>query len=565
VTKALHIVRKDLTYLRWLLLVWIALLVARVAAWSIGLAPSSEPTYSFLLQRSTGTIESLLLLLLAFVAARLVHGEALVGWNAFWFTRPYSRNALLVAKLLFAVAVFIVLPLVADAVIMAIYHVGPRAQLAAAASFVTSYVTWMLLALAMAALTPSLSAFVLATIASFTALSLLTMASGAVSVFLREPVDFVTVAFREFNPAPGIVATLVVDVAMIASIVYQYRQRRWRTAAAIAAAGLVASLAVPFLPFADPAAPDPGEWARNPSASPAVVVRRSQTRPVTGVDGSRKRLVYAPVRLEGLPSDYEVNSYALVDSTLTLPDGTKVNSRLRNAFGWTVPEGESGGHLERIRAAIGDVTLVRGANEVNAESWSALTALSPEQYMRLRGTSNRLDATVQLPLSRVRRRAVLPLRAGAAHDDGLSRIAVIRTERGPAGLTVTVLRWKAYSPAGNRRNPAFSVALYNESRREALTPLSRNQLPVPSGTSPSPSSGSPVLSFMGAMSGGLRHEGLSMWAEQFLFPDRVERGRDSLTIDSSWFDAALLAVLETSYAGTVTRTVTVEDFMIPAE
>ena len=31
-TKALHIVRKDLTYLRWLLLVWIALLVARVAA-----------------------------------------------------------------------------------------------------------------------------------------------------------------------------------------------------------------------------------------------------------------------------------------------------------------------------------------------------------------------------------------------------------------------------------------------------------------------------------------------------------------------------------------------------
>jgi hypothetical protein len=74
-----------------------------------------------------------------------------------------------------------------------------------------------------------------------------------------------------------------------------------------------------------------------------------------------------------------------------------------------------------------------------------------------------------------------------------------------------------------------------------------------------------VLSFMGAMSGGLRHEGLSMWAEQFLFPDRVERGRDSLTIDSSWFDAALLAVLETSYAGTVTRTVTVEDFMIPAE
>jgi hypothetical protein len=142
---------------------------------------------------------------------------------------------------------------------------------------------------------------------------------------------------------------------------------------------------------------------------------------------------------------------------------------------------------------------------------------------------------------------------------------VIRTERGAVGLTVTILRWRAYSPVGTRRTPAFSFALYNASRREALTPVTRNQLPVPAGTTPSGSSGSPVLSFMGAMSGGLRHDGLSMWAEQWLFPDRIERGRDSLTIDPSWFDAASLAVLETTYAGTVTRSLTIEDFVIPEE
>ena len=192
--EALHIVRKDVRQLRWLLVVWIVLLVARVAAWSLGLAPTSEPMYSFLLQRSTGTIESLLLLVLAFISARLIHGEPLVGWNAFWMTRPYSHKALLVAKLLLAVAVFIVLPLMADAVTMTMYRVGGHAQLQAAASFITSYVTWMLLAIAMAALTPSLGAFVLATVASFTVLSLLTVATGAVTVFLREPVDFLTVA-----------------------------------------------------------------------------------------------------------------------------------------------------------------------------------------------------------------------------------------------------------------------------------------------------------------------------------------------------------------------------------
>ena len=70
---------------------------------------------------------------------------------------------------------------------------------------------------------------------------------------------------------------------------------------------------------------------------------------------------------------------------------------------------------------------------------------------------------------------------------------------------------------------------------------------------------------MGAMSAGLRHNGFSMDAEQVTFPDRIERGGETRTIESTWFDGARLAVLETSYAGTVTRSVTIEDFPIPAE
>ena len=561
-TEVLHIVRKDFKQLRWLLLMWVLLLVARVPAWSLGLSPGNDPGYSFLLQRSTGTIESLLLLMLAFVAARLVHGEALVGWNAFWFTRPYSRKALVVAKLLFAVAVFIVLPLAADAVIMALYDVGPRAQLAAAASFVTSYVTWMLLALAMAALTPSLGTFVLATVASFTVLSLVTMGISTAYVFLREPASIFV--FREFNPAPGLVATLVVDAAMIGAIVYQYRHRRWRTAAAIGVAGLVTSLAVPYLPFTDLVPPDPGAWAQNPSTSPAVVERRSQTRTVF-IDRSRKRVVYAPVHLQGMPQEYASN-LTVVDSTMALPDGTKVSSRQRDSIPQSAPEADPTGSLARKRAVLDGMTLIRGANEGNIEFWPGLIALSQEQYERLRGTSARVDATLQFRLDRTRRRAVLPLEAGAAHADGLSRVEIVRWERGPDGVWVTVRRWRAYSPLDKRRYPGFSYALQNAARREALTPATRRQLPVPAGTtSNSGSAGVPVLSFMGAMSGGLRHDGWSMDAEQYLFPDRIERGRDSVTMDPTWFDGVTLAVLESSYAGNITRSVTIEDFPIPAE
>lgn len=562
--EALHIVRKDLKHLRWLLLVWVALLIARVAAWSLGLAPSNDPRQTFLLERSTGTIESLLLLVLAFVAARLVHEEPPVGWNAFWYTRPYSRNSLIAAKLLLAAAVFVGLPLLADVAAMAMYHMGPRAQLEASASFVSGYVTWTLLAIAMAALTPSLGAFVLATVASFTALSLVNMTIAAASAFLRKiDITRLTTNF-ETDPLPGIVATLLIDTAMLGVIVYQYRQRRWRPAAALATAGIVASLSMPWLPHGAQRAPDPGAWARNPSSSPAVIERRPVTR--TGFrDGALKRMVYAPVRLNGLPRDYDFSYYTVVDSRLTLPDGTTVNSRLRDSILAPVSDPELPGTLRARRAALGDVTVITGNNEGNAQYWPAVIALTVREYERLRGTSGRLDANVQFSLNKMRRRAVLPLEVGAAHDDGLSRVEVIRTERGTDGVTVTLRRWRTYSPLARRRfAPSASLALYNRSRGEALTPLRRTPLPTPAGTR-NGYSGFPIMSLMGAMSGGLRSAGWAMESEELLFPDRVERPGGPRLFDSGWFDTASLAVLETSYAGTVTRSLTIEDFAIPAE
>lgn len=561
-TETLHIVRKDLKHLRWLLLVWLALLIARVGFWSLGVTPSSDQGYGFLLQRSTGTVESLLLLVLAFIAARLVHEEPLVGWNAFWFTRPYSRRALLAAKLLLAAAVFIALPLVSDVATMAMYHVGPRAQFEASTTFIIGYVTWMLLAMAMATLTPSLGAFVLATVATFTVLSLVTMAIATASVYLREPTTM-TAVFAGINPRPGLVATLLVSAAMVAVIILQYRYRQWRPAAGLAASGIAASIAIPWLPFGGPVQIDPGTWARDPSVS-VVLGRDSRTRNAFR-DGALKRLVYAPVRLTGAPRNFDVGSYAIVDSTVTLPDGMAVSSRVRDSISAPSPDPEWHGSFTIKRGVLGDVTLIPGANEGDVQYWPAVISLSGQQYERLRGMSVRLNATMVFPVNSMRRRAILPLEPGAAHGDGLSRVEVIRTERSTDGLTVTVRRWRAYSPLGRGQVlAAHSFALYSPSRREALTPIKRTELPTPAGTQ-NVSGAFPVLSLMGAMSGGLRHGGLLMNAEEYLFPDRIERPGSARSFDASWFDGASLAVVETAFAGTVTRSVTIDDFPIPVE
>ncbi len=64
-------------------------------------------------------------LLTVVLISLIVHAHPTVGTNAFWLTRPVPPGVLLAAKLLLLTAVLIVLPTVADAVLLAFYHVPP--------------------------------------------------------------------------------------------------------------------------------------------------------------------------------------------------------------------------------------------------------------------------------------------------------------------------------------------------------------------------------------------------------------------------------------------------------
>lgn len=562
-TEALHIVRKDLRHLRWLLVVWIAMLGARVGFWGLGLSPRSDQEFAFMLTNSTAVIGSLQLLMLAFVAARLIHAEPPVGWNAFWLTRPYSRRALIAAKLLLAAVVFVTLPLVADLVTMAMYHAGPRAQLAAAASFVPGYVTWMLLALAVAALTPSLSTLVLTFVVGFTGLSVLMMALNVVTAYLRAPAA--AAVFREFDPVPGIVATVAANVAMLGAIIYQYRRRRRRIAATLVVAGIVASMALPsFWSVERPEAGDAGEWSRNPAASPAVVEPRWQVQREYR-RGLPQRAVYAPVRLQGMPREYTFYNVD-GDSTFTLADGTVVKRSQRGAVPAPPGDAQSGFH-SALRVGLQDATLVRGMNEGDAVYWPKLIEFSADEYSRLRGKSGRLEVTLRFHVNRTGRRAILPLEAGAADDDGLSRVEIVRTDRITEGVVVMVRSWSARSPLTSRDwGASHNFLLYNAMTREALSPSRRTQLPTPqSGTGVSVSGGSALMRLFGALTLGLHRDGFSVSVENLLYPDRIARPGEARTFGSEWFNRAQLAVLETKPAGVVTRSVTIDDFVVPSE
>jgi len=156
-SQMMHIVRKDVRRLRWLLALGLVVLITRVALVVNGASAADESVATgLLLQQVWETMAIIELLLMAAIVAQLVLEEPLVGLTPFWLTRPYATRSLLAEKLLFAVIALVVLPSIADAVTMSLFHVGPRAIVSACAAAVLGYASWMLSLMVVAALTPSL-------------------------------------------------------------------------------------------------------------------------------------------------------------------------------------------------------------------------------------------------------------------------------------------------------------------------------------------------------------------------------------------------------------------------
>jgi hypothetical protein len=100
--QALHILRKDARYLRG----EIVLVLALVA---------------LLGYTGVGAVELLALLAMNYLIARVIHAEAIPGYNQFWITRPYRWQSLFGAKVLF-VLFFMDLPLLAAQIYAIVAH-----------------------------------------------------------------------------------------------------------------------------------------------------------------------------------------------------------------------------------------------------------------------------------------------------------------------------------------------------------------------------------------------------------------------------------------------------------
>ena len=556
-SQALHIMRKDARRLRWLLVLWVALLAARTLLILNGaVAADSSVATGLLIQQVWVTMAAVELLLAAALVAQLVLDEPLVGLTPFWLTRPYDARSLLREKLLVAAVVLIVLPMMADIALLSLFHADVSALMRAGAVSVLVYASWALLLMVFAVLAPSPGAF-----------AVIALGAATAGVLLAAT----WLGFREFRIAdvpgyappeppdatPEAVMMVTYLSAALLVVIYQYRERRRQVAVGLAIAGLVAAAVVPQIwpfSFAQAEPIRAGAWA-----SDATVIHDASwgTKVVEVQNVSRQlrnswRRLNAHLTVSGVPPRITVQSLG-IRSRLQFPDGVVIESSQSALWGDPFTD-------YRLAAeALGARILTTYDLTKEQERWTPMVTLTERELLPLRGRTGRLEATIDLIPNQARELGRLPLTPGASLQAGTSRFEIAAVQQIPDGRTVIVRRVTADSPFSTTSTPTWaqSFALHRRSTGEALMGGGGNRWEVTSRPSAASLGWVGAIAMLFGVGRGFSIETLYL---RFL---GGELGRAPL-VEPSWFDDAELVVLQREGAGVVSKQLVIENFAVPA-
>ena len=552
-----HVFLKDLRHVRWPLLAWLGIVVGRFA---VAAAMSEFAFAGGVLQIALENVAGLLTivdtLMLLLLVSWLVHDDPLVGADAFSLTRPIPRTALMAEKLIFAAIFLVAAPALGEAAAVAVVTRMPSDSARVLPPLLFEQAGWVAVLLAVATLTPSLTRLLLTLAGCVIAIVIALSVNTTVLMTLADANSYHESALRDVTSSA--VSAWVLIAGMLAAIAWQYGTRRTGRGWAIAIAAVAASVWVgdvwPWR-FAAIAEPDPGEWARD-TARVAAVVDRGADPYVSDVFAIRrgaraKKQIALPIRLTGMPLDYS-NESTSIRARLQFPDGRSVESA--QGIGVAVrsaAETDSHGYLTRLQSALGAIRLLAAPSDRAYSQWPVVLLVDSGEYERVAQMPGRLDATIHFLLTESREIAALPLVEGARSRTGPAQFEIRRVvkRRDSAAMLIRQSQTSAsWQPASQR---SYQFVLRNRSRGEALLGDSE------------PAGGH-----------GLQIGGWSFTQEttsRLAFADVIAHYPSQATllpagasaeIDMGWLNGAELVVVETAYAGHVTRTFTLEGFQM---
>jgi hypothetical protein len=562
--QARQIFIKDLRRLQWILLAWFALICARTFVETVG---ADIALGGFGPQIGIREVSSLLsvmyTLFLPFLVSRLVHEEPLVGRDAFWITRPIAPGALMGAKLAFAALFFIAVPVAADIVVAAAFGTRDGALAATIPVAALNQLLVVALLMALAAVTPSLTRFVLAILGIVATLATLLVSATLVMLFVSK--EFTEEEVHLPDPTPAVVGGVLVVLVALAVMIYQYRTRRLGRALTIGGIGACLVFVAPerwpwsfaVRPHADVAAP--------PQDTTAVAVSLDGSAPrINDAEvsmrrrGPAKALVTARARVAGVPPEFILRTI-VARSRLELAGGAVLESS-RNSSGAAAHRVVSGSTSERgsaVEAALGGVRLLTKGGEIDemsTEWWPTLLRVDERDFVQHRREPGRLTANLDLVFERPVVRGALPLADGSTRDIGPSKFSIVRVIRHPTGCTVLFRRSYVETLfTSPRYSDPFMYVLRNGGRGEAAHGDAR----------PLSSAGFSAGTFY-LSKPGIGGRGFVLEQYEIVFNARARSDGSPVDLDEAWIDGAELVILESIPAGVISRTMTIDRFqMVP--
>jgi hypothetical protein len=546
-----HIFAKDVRHLRWPLAVWLAIVVGRIAA----TAAISALTFSGgAVQIAVENVSALLtfvdVLMLVLIISWLVHDEPLIGADAFWLTRPIHPGRLMTAKLAFAALFLVVAPVLGQSLGVALVMRTAGDAVRVLPVILFTQMLWVTVLLAFATLTPSLNRF------------LFTMAGGVAAILvalsLNTTLLFMIAEGSSYHESivPDTTASVVgmwlLLAAMLAAVASQYWTRRSTQGWLIAIAGVIVSLSAGSLwpwPIGTSVEPEPGAWSHDTTRVAAAIDRNADPYVSDGFmfrRASAKKQVAMPIHLTGVLPGYSSESTA-VRGRLEFPDGHVLES----SQGISVPVHREGGddpfdYATRLQAVLG-VRLLSPPGNRSYTQWPVVLTVTDADYERYGQVAGRLTATMHVFLREALEAVSLPLREGATARAGSTRFEVRRVLRRPDGCSVLVRQSVPGAVNQYGMTRSFQYVLRNAQRGEALL------------GDTDPLTDRPML--FGGWSIGLETASRLAFSDVIMhYPSRSSPSDASARIDAAWLDGTDLVVVETNYAGRVTRSLAIDGF-----
>ena len=556
-----HLVRWDLRRLRSILGIWVVIVIGYTVI--VGLRPFAAADASA--REALSVADSLLWLTMMLISFALIsfviHAHPTVGTDAFWMTRPIPPRSLLASKLLLIAGTLLLLPAIADSVLLAVYRMPLSTSAGVIAQEVSLRIILVLLLVIGAVLTPNLPRFALLCGSVLIAMAAVVGITAAVMLGRVEDGPPIETATRSAeDPTELVVFDALFIVAAWTMLAMQYRTRLKRLSVAAGAAGVAlaffvaSSWPIPFLrqelvvpPWADAAAlrVDAATLSAN---TPNYSFFASERHEWSTVNGA--------IHIDGLQPGW-VADVSLVEASIALPNGQTLQSR----SAWRTALGISGmyGHL-RDPAAVRDLLGVQLITERAAQQSSpplpqslpVLFIVRRDEAAPFSGMRGHYRARININLTQFAVEGALPLRAGATHQNRGYRVAIDRTTAFDNEFAIVAREARATSMWERRPWAGYFFYLRNRERGQAIAV---NDFTL--------SGRFTLLRFLpiGEFSiGSSQSSGFSARGMVLRFPPRYNF--DRLDVDDAWLAGAELVIVRRTEEGWVERTVEISDFPV---